>query len=75
MGKESISQSPVISEKRCAACEECDDRRGDVSPGAPSWEHIPELLAPRELIEYPGLQLTEERHIADPDGILAFVCI
>lgn len=57
--------------KRCAACQECDDRRGNVSPGAPSWETIPELAAREDLVAYPGIQRTEERHIADPDGILA----
>jgi hypothetical protein len=64
------SRLPVTPEKRCAACEECDDRRGDVGPGAPSWENIPELGATRELIEFPNLQQTMEAHIAEPDGIL-----
>ena len=43
------AHSPAKPEKRCSAREECDDRRGDVGPGAQSWEHIPELVTPLEL--------------------------
>jgi hypothetical protein len=69
-----VSDSPdgiEVPVSRCEACIECDDHREDITAGAPSWEQIPELQAPSELVAYPGLQTTLERHIADPDGILA----
>ncbi len=56
---------------RCRECEDCDDQRETVSPGAPSWESIPELGTPQALSSFPDLQQTDEDHIADPDGILA----
>lgn len=55
----------------CEACAECAERREDVSAGAPSWEHIPTLATPDELARFPALTTTQERHIADPDGIQA----
>ncbi len=63
--------APARVLKRCALCEECDDRRGDASAGAISWDHIPVLGSPAELISFPNLQDTQESHIAEGDGIVA----
>lgn len=56
---------------RCEACRSCEAQRDNVSAGGPCWDDIPQLQAPRSLLEFPGLETTDEQHVADLDGVLA----
>ncbi len=57
---------------RCPACDDCHAKRDEVGPGLPVWADFPQLATPEDLDSYPDLtHNTQNKHIAEGDGILA----